>query len=284
MGETDDVRAVVDQQVGSAVEQREGEIARGVECGGARREHVEALVAERLRHGVVGLVGVSVDVDHCSGVAQEEGEHGGLRLEHHRQGDPQPVETGAVAELGERGGDRHEAAGPGDACAGVGDGTVAGDVARVGRRHLGRGRGSGVGERHDEDVGHLVERQHAGAGGVSLAQVGEVESGFAGSCVHSDQGDARLARSDFADRARRMACARAPEVVDALAGPRLTTAETAQDAAESLGVVTVARHGEPPPGHREIRRAGESSNRLDRAHTSSLAGAAISMVGWFPIA
>ena len=75
-------RRVVDRAASTARSRCSASVAR------ESANTVEPLRAEGVGDRVVGLVGVRVHDDLGAGVAQQEGEHGGLWFEHHRDADP----------------------------------------------------------------------------------------------------------------------------------------------------------------------------------------------------
>ncbi|GMA35008.1 hypothetical protein GCM10025876_12120 [Demequina litorisediminis] len=82
--EPGDMRAVVDEDVEAAVEERQRRLALG-RGRGERGVRIDghAAVSQRLGHGLIGLVGVCVDGDGRAGIFQQEREVRGLRFKCH---------------------------------------------------------------------------------------------------------------------------------------------------------------------------------------------------------
>ncbi len=134
--------------------------------------HRQPRTAECVGDGVVGLVGVRVDDDLGTGVPEEQAQHGGLRLEDHRDADPGAAQESTVPELGgDRTRHRHRPAGP--AQAGLGRGVVLGVAA---------------GGDEEDVVGQHRHREDAGTGDRDRAEGVLVDGGEVPSGVDHDQG------------------------------------------------------------------------------------------------
>ncbi len=119
MREADQVRAVVEQQVETAAQERHG----GGAFGGSRERGIavdrDPAGTQHLGDLDVDLIGVGVDGDRGSRIPQQQGELGGLRLEHHRDADAHSAHRAVLAQTPRTvGRDGHMASGRIDAILG----------------------------------------------------------------------------------------------------------------------------------------------------------------------
>lgn len=157
MREADQVRAVVEQQVEAAAQERHG----GGAFGGSRERGIavdrDPAGTQHLGDLDVDLIGVGVDGDRGSRIPQQQGELGGLRLEHHRDADAHSAHSAVLAQTPRTvGRDGHMASGRIDAILGPLAGrqrlTVEQDLGRPSRRE------------HDPRVAEIrTERRKQGA-------------------------------------------------------------------------------------------------------------------------
>lgn len=278
-------RAVVDQDVGPPVEQREREAAVVGRRRVGPREHGDPRVLQCRGRVVVGVGGAAHHADVGSRRRELERQRRGLGLEHQHETDAQPLHAAALAELpGDSAGHRHEAGGPVDLVLPLlperrvadahrrrllGQGAVGAAMQLVeGRRRIlgGRGlQGSGesCGERVAGAAGRLVgdlagdEEERLAAGVEQSCDPGAARSGVG----ERDDGGLALGRVDeeegTAGAERRRDDGRGEPPPSRTRGPRHRA--EAPPCSRRRGRAGRTRPG--PPGRRRRPRPGRPSPR-----------------------